>query len=357
MTAERDREKLYWSCQALGWFSYAGVNALLFATSNFGVWAAVFVPILFCSIGFGITHALRRIFKRLRWTQLSIQSLGPRIVICSVVSAVVWEGLHFGVAAMFPPPPGLPPLSTGTMLSIGFSMSATLLIWQLIYFGFHYVENYRRADVERLRLEVVIKEAELASLRSQMNPHFIFNCLNNIRGLILEDPSKAQVVVTQLANILRYSLQTGSVNTVSLEDEMRTVADYLALEAVRLEDRLQVRMDIDPVTLRIKVPPMLVQTLVENGIKYGVADRVEGGAIQLTSAFKDDFLRVEVSSTGRFDEAVNPQGVGLKNSVERLKLLFGDKASIKLENSANDLVTATILIPVSVGKNEDTHRR
>ena len=116
MIIERDRDKLYWICQALGWFSYAGVNALLFATSNFGVQAAVFIPIVFCSIGFCITHGLRWIFKRLRWKQLGIQSLAPRIVICSLVSAVVWQALHFGIVSMLPPPPGLPPLSTGTIL-------------------------------------------------------------------------------------------------------------------------------------------------------------------------------------------------------------------------------------------------
>jgi LytS/YehU family sensor histidine kinase len=127
-----------------------------------------------------------------------------------------------------------------------FNWSATLLIWSLIYFGFHYVESTRKTEVEKWKLEVAVKEAELRALKSQMNPHFIFNCLNNIRGLIVEDPERAQTVVTQLASILRYSLQAGDTETVTLEEELQTVSDYLALEAVRLEERLQVKMDIDP---------------------------------------------------------------------------------------------------------------
>jgi LytS/YehU family sensor histidine kinase len=227
-----------------------------------------------------------------------------------------------------------------------FNWSATLFIWSLIYFGFHFVENYKKTEVEKWKLEAAVKDAELRALKSQMNPHFIFNCLNNLRGLIVEDPERAQTVVTQLAGILRYSLQAGDTETVTLEEELQTVSDYLALEAVRLEERLKVKMDIDPASLKISVPTMLVQTLVENGIKYGVATLPRGGEISLSSQVNASTLKIQVTNSGQFNETSNGNGVGLKNSRERLKLLFGEAASVTVQNASSDSVTAKIEIPI-----------
>jgi sensor histidine kinase YesM len=118
-----------------------------------------------------------------------------------------------------------------------------------------------------------VKEAELRALKSQVNPHFIFNSLNSLRALIDEDPARARMAVTQLANLLRYSLQSGQLETVPFEDELDVVNDYLALEQVRHEERLRLRLDIAPEALQLPIPPMLLQTLVENAVKYGISPR------------------------------------------------------------------------------------
>src|SRR5690606_9276799 len=127
---------------------------------------------------------------------------------------------------------------------------------------------YRAAEVERWRLQAAVKDAELAALRAQVNPHFLFNSLNSIRALIVEDPARAQQVVTQLAALLRYTLQAGATSTVPLEAELHAVRTYLALESIRLEERLRYTIDVDDAVRQAPVPPMLVQTLVENGIKH-----------------------------------------------------------------------------------------
>jgi len=227
-----------------------------------------------------------------------------------------------------------------------FVWCAVLLIWSLIYFGSHYAENYRKAEIEKWRLEAAVKDQELKALKSQMNPHFIFNCLYSVRALIVEDPERAQTVVTQLANILRYSLQSRNAETVTLEDELQIVSDYLALEAIRLEDRLKVQMSIDPSTLDISIPTMLIQTLVENGIKYGVATRPEGGEIRLTSRAQGAMLQIQITNTGRLGNQGDSTGLGLRNAMDRLRLLFGATASLALESAAPDHVTARIEIPI-----------
>jgi LytS/YehU family sensor histidine kinase len=141
-------------------------------------------------------------------------------------------------------------------------------------------------------------------------------------------------------------LQAGDTETVTLDEELQTVSDYLALEAVRLEERLRVKMDIDPASLKISVPAMLVQTLVENGIKYGVATLPQGGEISLTSQVTSTMLKIQVTNSGQFNETSNSNGFGLKNSRERLKLLFGEAASVVVQNASPDSVTAKIEIPI-----------
>ena len=136
-----------------------------------------------------------------------------------------------------------------------FIWSVTVFLWAVIYFGVHYFESYQTAEVEKLRLAVVAKDAQLGVLLSQVNPHFIFNCLNSLRALIIEDPPRAQSMVTELASMLRYSLQSGKTEVVPLETELEAVSAYLKLEAIRLEERLSVKIDMDPESLKPAFPP------------------------------------------------------------------------------------------------------
>ena len=342
----KHHERNYWLCQITGWSLYTMSTILLSAA--FGVYSLrnLASQVLSCSIGLILTHLFRIYVRRYGWLQLSLPSLVPRIVFVCVFGAIVWMLMMMPILMFVFQDLNLPTVKPAIVFVTVFNWSATLFIWSLIYFGFHSVENYKKTEVEKWKLEAAVKDAELRALKSQMNPHFIFNCLNNLRGLIIEDPERAQTVVTQLAGILRYSLQAGDRETVTLEEELQTVSDYLALEAVRLEERLQVKMDIDPESLKISVPAMLVQTLVENGIKYGVATLPKGGEISLTSQLNASMLKLQVTNSGQFNETSGSNGVGLKNSRERLKLLFGEAASVTVENTSSDSVTAKVEIPI-----------
>lgn len=230
---------------------------------------------------------------------------------------------------------------------VTFLWSITVFLWAVIYFGVHYFESFETAELEKLRLAVVAKDAQLRVLLAQVNPHFIFNCLNSLRALIIEDPPRAQSMVTELANMLRYSLQSGKTEAVSLETELEAVSAYLKLEAIRLEERLRIKIDMDPNSLDTRIPPMLLQTLVENGVKHGVARLAHGGEIRVASQMRNGALEIRVQNSGQLAESTGSTRVGLENIRQRLHLLYGDAASLVLRNQDAEFVIAEVSIPLA----------
>jgi two-component system LytT family sensor kinase len=190
----------------------------------------------------------------------------------------------------------------------------------------------------------------LKTLKSQLNPHFMFNALNSIRALIEEDPQSAQTAVTKLSNILRYSLKMERIETVPLEDEMKAVSDYLSLEKIRFEERLKFEIEISPDSLNIEIPPMMIQTLVENGIKHGISKRTGGGEISICSSIKDSTLHIKIKNNGQIEDEVlkHSKGFGISNTKHRLNLLYGEKASFTIKNDPGDKVHAEIVIPINL---------
>src|SRR5258708_4374236 len=227
--------------------------------------------------------------------------------------------------------------------------------WLCLYFFYHIFERLNRLQVDQLRLAASVKEAELRALKSQVNPHFLFNSLNSLRALIDEDAPRAREAVTRLANMLRYSLQSGQQETVPLDEEIRIVEDYLALEQIRHESRLRVRWEIAAEARLLNVPPMLLQTLVENAVKYGIGTRREGGELVISARIDGAALNIRVSNPGDLAaptsaaaaRAGSSTGVGLRNASERLKLLFGHRATLSLLAEPAGCVTADVLIPLN----------
>ena len=158
-----------------------------------------------------------------------------------------------------------------------------LTLWSGIYFGDAFAQRQRRMEIERYQAQTALAEAELRGLKTQLNPHFLFNSLNSLRALVLEDPARAQDAITQLAAILRYHLQSGERSLVPLADEIATVEQYLALELIRFEDRLTIERALAPAALPCLVPPLALQTLVENAVKYGVSRETGAAVIRLAA--------------------------------------------------------------------------
>lgn len=357
-------ERLYWGLQFACWTFFYLVNFVLLAafaemTRPLTAWLAVYMLMALL-----LTHRFRLHVRRAGWGELPWHALIGRVLLAVIAMAAVHStisvlsSLSFvGVAS----PAGRVPTMTQTLgilfMNI-FNMSIVFGVWAGIYFAVQNVRRQRRAEMERLKLESNLKEAELRALKSQVNPHFLFNSLNSLRALIDEDAPRARESVTRLANMLRYSLQSGQLETVPFEDELRIVEDYLALEQIRHENRLRVRWAIADEVRARPVPPMLLQTLVENAVKYGISQRRGGGEIVVAARIEQGELRIRVSNPGDLAErtaqsaaaarAGSSTGVGLRNASERLKLLFGEKARLSLRSDSPDAVVAEVVIPLSV---------
>jgi len=209
------------------------------------------------------------------------------------------------------------------------------------------MEKNRKSELEKLALKSALQEAELMILKNQVNPHFLFNALNNIRSLILIEPEKARKMVTHISDLLRYSIQFNASEKVALKEEIEIVKDYLQLESIQFQERLSYTFNISPETLKVQIPPMAIQLLVENAIKHGLSTQKNGGQILVSTSLIENYLLIEVKNSGQLRSSQKREGIGLKNLVDRMKILFGTFAEFKLENSSNQMVSATLKIPTS----------
>ncbi|NNK79859.1 MAG: histidine kinase, partial [Flavobacteriales bacterium] len=209
----------------------------------------------------------------------------------------------------------------------------------------HYLRNYELEEIKNLRLEASQRDLELANLKSQLNPHFIFNAMNSIRALVDEDPGLAKSAVTKLSNILRNSLTSGRKNLVTIQEELNLVKDHLDLEQIRYEERLKVNYDIDKSLLDLKIPPMMIQLMVENAIKHGIARLQEGGQLSIRIQAKGKKAMVSVVNTGRLENHRSQTGIGLENLKRRLNILYKEKASFQIAEQDDRTVKATITLP------------
>lgn len=199
--------------------------------------------------------------------------------------------------------------------------------------------NNTRIEMKLQVQERLLLQARMEALQSQINPHFLFNTLNSIASLVRFDPDMARVLIVKLASILRRLQRKGDA-FVQLRDEVEFIDDYLDIEVVRFgRDKLQVVKDLDPQTLDMIVPTMVLQPLVENSLKHGLSPRIEGGSISLRSRLEDGFLRLEVEDNGvgmpiaGENVPVQPgSGIGMSNVAERLKVLYGDAATMTVSS-------------------------
>jgi sensor histidine kinase YesM len=348
-------KKRYWLFQALGWGLFALIN-IFFAYSfdrldtpddrRLYFWHLV----IFVITGLALTHLMRYLIIGMEILQKKLERQLFQFVVITIFFAVVASTLDMiflvnqnlltKTEKEFQNNPFL------LVLYNAFYFFIYFLIWNLIYFVYHYVGKSRKQQLDTLRLETMVKELELKTIKSHINPHFIFNSLNSIRALVVENPERAREAVTELSNILRSSMQMDKAETITFEKELDIVRDYLALENMRFEDRLKVEYKIEEDTLDQPVPPMMLQTLVENAIKHGISKQIGGGVVRIISDFKDNYHELAVQNTGQLNGYMNGEGFGLSSTTNRLSLLYGDKAQFEIKQIAPMLVEAKVLLPL-----------
>ncbi|MEZ4722461.1 MAG: histidine kinase [Flavobacteriales bacterium] len=341
----------YYQAQIIGWSVYTLISVVVFILSGSELRIDVIGGIyLAFALGLVISHLYRTVLIKMGWLSMDIFRLAPRVLAACVGLAIVFHLLYIAIGN----------LAFGWDMDYRwndqnlFAWGMLFFIWNILYFAYIFFQRYRVEEIKNLRLEAARNEYELRRLRDQMNPHFIFNAMNTIRALIDEDPKKAKNAVTQLSNVLRSSLQTGKQELIPLEKELQIVSDYLEIEKARYEERLQTIIDAQPEALHVQIPPLMLQTIVENCIKHGIAKLPKGGSIQLIAKRIDDHVDIHVLNSGQYDpNHQSESSLGLENTRNRLDLSFGKAAWMTIGNLDEKTVKTTIHIPFKK-KNDDT---
>lgn len=350
-------QQLYWLLQIVGWGSFCAIHIVAMLTALHIPWTtAVMEALIGDGAGLALSHGLRSFVRSHHWARFSIYDLTWRIVLAALVPGIPLGALtqltHVAdiqnsmpdVAETFP---GLAH-GAHVLIQLGLqiaSCTVVFIVWLSLYFMVTGVREYRSSRLVQSEQSRALHLAELSLLKSQLKPHFLFNALNTVSSLIAENPPRAQNAVKLLANTLRHTLRTRPDELVPLAQEMSIVTDYLELEAMRFEDHLQVETAIAADAALVHIPVMVLQTLVENAIKHGIAELPAGGMVRIAARVESNELIVEVQNPRARNPLSSGDGIGLRNARERLRLLFDDRASLDLDLSLPAMVTARLKVP------------
>jgi len=347
---ESTSTRQYYLAQFLFWSAYFLLNMVFVKV---GVqWHPIY-PVIFLVLSlllFTATHALRWIYKKKAYTwplRKTILNLVWALPVTAVLIQWLLFTLVFIVISVFAiDATGAQRSTVGGFVTYVMNTWIMLVLWCTVYLFRVEFRKRREAEVAHWKLQSEVKEAELQFLRSQINSHFLFNALNNLRSLIREDAERARAGLNDLAALLRGLLHVDPSKKVKLKDELEWVKGYLALEALQFENRLRTEFNIDDKLLNQELPPLILQTLVENAIKHGIAARRDGGVVGISAkSISDKKWQLIVTNPGA-DRAGTHQGngIGLKNTRQRLSIAYGDQASLALQ--IGDVVIATVELPL-----------
>jgi len=327
-----NREAVFWTLQIGGWLAFVATQYLsswLFGKTeempNFGL-----VIALAGVTGFLLSLQLRYIYRRL-WT--SLPTLGTVFVAlaCSYLAALVWRIIINSAYILWVDTHWEWVLTSPLEIFGGAVQSTYLLVcWSAIYFGVKYYESMLVEREKTLRAAALAQEAQLKMLRYQLNPHFLFNTLNAISTLILDDQNRtANQTVMRLSEFLRYTLDQDPMKKVTLRQEIEAMNLYLTTEKLRFGERLKLEYAVEDTALEALVPSLLLQPLIENAVKYAVSPSERGGTIRVEGRARGVMLELAVSDDGPgINTGAAPgagRGVGLRNTRERLSVLYEDR--------------------------------
>ena len=256
-----------------------------------------------------------------------------------VVAEVILRLLH----ARHPEPKGFADAITNNF----HSSLPTYWIILFGYYAFDYYVKYRDRELRASQLETRLSRAQLQALKTQLNPHFLFNTLNTISSLMYTDIDAADRMMTRLSELLRLTLEKEAAPEVTLKEEMEVLERYLEIERIRFEDRLRVRVDVEPAALEARLPNFSLQPLVENAILHAIAPRAEGGRLDISAARENGMLEIRLRDDGPGLPGGSPrrEGIGVANTRARLSQLYGDAHRFEMKNMPEGGLLVTIAVP------------
>lgn len=360
-----DEDKQFWLFQTCGWLGLSVVTFLsITAWSEHIIVAHVGHTLLQSALGVVVSAPLRHVFSRIwdfsLWQRAFISVL--MVVNCSAV----WTALRLETFMWMSGERGL----WNDFGEWYFASLFVFMCWAALYYGIKYYrlqqmehEQLLQADakakqeqVKRYQAEAVAKESLLKMLRYQLNPHFLFNTLNAIKALVvLDEGRKAEDMIQQLSEFLRYSLDNDSVEDVTLEQELEALLLYLNIEKTRFDERLILDFNIEHDTLNALLPGLILQPLIENSLKYAIAPSENGGTIRISSRIEEACLHLDVVDTGPGilpDDLNCGRGIGLSNTVERLRAKYGEDHVFDVTNAEPSGMRVHIVIPLSIHERE-----
>jgi two-component system, LytTR family, sensor kinase len=330
---KQNRNLLFWSLHALGWSGY-GFSQYLGAVL-YGKPIEYTQVILVATVWGLIVSAPLRYICRWLWTR-PIKFMVPSALVIAYITALAWR---VGVNWAYQKYDSDWQINYWTELLSG-AIHATYLIacWIGLYFGVRYYESMQLQREAALRAAALAQEAQLKMLRYQLNPHFLFNTLNAISTLILDNRNAvANSAVTGLSEFLRYTLDQDPMKKVTVAQEVEALDLYLKIETMRFGARLRIEFAIDDNVLDVLMPSLLLQPLIENAIKYAVSPREEGGRIRIGGHLTGGMVQLEVSDDGPgmvdTTRLTNGRGVGIRNTRERLQVLYAERGTVNVSNT------------------------
>lgn len=337
----------YWLCQLLGWGAMIFVetiNYTFFIVGKFSP-AVLYTFFAYALSGLGLTHLYRRWISRQNvfakrmsyiWMIAMVSTLAISILM-TIFGEFAWPILT-GEKWEF----------SGAMTLAGTTMNWARYVgvWIIIYFMYQILRQNTRIQDEKTSFETLAKTTELELLKSQLNPHFLFNALNIIKALVAIDPDKSRDAIVKLSELLRFTLQYGKERFIPLKFELQEVSKYLELEQLRFGDRLSVRIQVPDHLLHTPVPPAIVLTLAENAVKHGVARHMGNGYVSIQVLDQEPMLcTIQIINSG--DYQPGPQsGIGLKHVTRRLDELYGGRAVFEIKQHHTE-VQATLKLPLA----------
>ena len=347
------RRPSFWHLQVGGWTLYALATAVSYIPFRHMREQVDYRIAFICStfLASFLLHAYCRFLWR-RSTPLAsalVRTVGFSYllgVLCTVVSAVI--ALHLADDRA--------PLSWSMVISRAFEATIVLIAWSALYFG---IKHYATVEEQRSRLlaseaaardaQLQVREAQLRALCYQLQPHFLFNTLNAISSLVVSRQSEmATEMISKLAGLLRNTLSFPEANAVTLREELAVTEEYLSIEQIRFGRRLTVSQNVSSEAYEAEVPRFLLQPIVENAIRHGIARRPDGGEVVIRASANEGQLRIEVENdrTESTMPLVDGHGLGLTNTRSRLETLYGERADITVSGALHNRFLVAIQLPL-----------
>jgi two-component system LytT family sensor kinase len=349
------RWMLYWTAWMVLGLYMATMDMMMFPNARFITWLLpmnLMQNLTWGVAGLGVMAIARRWpLSQFNWAERrnwAIELLGS-VVIAALSLWLLWLiSLIFVNPTMFSKALADPVASYLRYFSMYFHISLLLMLTVLgTFHGMSIFEKYRKRELEAVQLESRLAQAQNAALQMQLQPHFLFNTLNSISALIHSDAESADRMLSRLADLLRMTLDSGTSQEIPLSQEMAIIDAYLSIESIRFQDRLTVKKEVPALCLDALVPAFLLQPLVENAIKHGVANNAHFSTIDIRVNLVDECLILEVIDNGKGVTPMSRSGIGTHNTAARLQLLYQDRQAFTLDNMVGGGTRALVRIPYS----------